>query len=52
VALVTLTVMVQAPLAGTVPPESATLVPLLAAVTVPPQLLAAPAAAVLTMPAG
>src|SRR4051812_24681341 len=35
VALVTFTVTVQAALPGTVAPESATLVPLLAAVTVP-----------------
>ena len=53
-ALVTFTVTVHEPLAGIVPPESATLVPLLAAVTVPaPHVVVAPlAAAVLTRPAG
>src|SRR5258706_16065010 len=50
---VTLTVTVHEPLAGTVAPESATLVPLLAAVTVPPaQVVAPPAAAVVTRVAG
>ena len=49
VALVTLTVTVHEPLAGTVAPESATLPPLLAAVTVPPAQVVAPEAeAVLT----
>src|SRR6185312_16945845 len=42
VPLVTLTVTVQEPEAGIVPPESATLVPLLAAVTVPPAHVVAP----------
>ena len=41
------------PFAGTVPPESATLVPLLAAVTMPPPHVVAPEAdAVFTRPAG
>jgi hypothetical protein len=52
-ALVTLTVTVQEPLAGTVPPVSATLVPLFAAVTLPaPQVVAAAGVPVLTRPAG
>ena len=52
-ALVTLTVTMQEPLAGTVPAESATLVPLLAAVTVPAVHVVAPAGvAVFTSPAG
>ena len=50
---VTLTVTVHEPPAGTVPPESATLVPLLAAVTVPaPHVVAPEADAVFTSPAG
>ena len=53
VALVTLTVTVHEPLAGIVPAESATLLPLFAAVTVPPAHVVAPlAAAVFTIPAG
>ena len=40
---VTLTVTVQEPLAGMVPPESETDVPLLAAVTAPPLQVVAPA---------
>ena len=53
VALVTFTVTVQEPLAGTVPPESTTLVPLLAAVTRPPTHVVAPLAeAVFTRFAG
>ena len=52
-ALVTFTVTVQEPEAGIVPPDSATLVPLLAAVTVPPAHVVAPdALAVFTNPAG
>ena len=52
-ALVTFTVTVHEPLAGMVPPESATLVPLLAAVTVPaPQVVAPEGDAVFTRPAG
>ena len=52
-ALVTLTLTVHDPLAGTVPPASTTLAPLLAAVTVPPaHVVAPPAAAVLTRFAG
>ena len=52
-ALVTLTVTVHEPLAGIVPPESATLLALFAAVTVPPAHVVAPlAAAVFTIPAG
>ncbi len=52
-ALVTLTVTVHEPFAGTVPPESTRLVPPLAAVTVPPtQLVAGEADAVFTIPAG
>src|SRR6185312_9206988 len=50
---VTFTVTVHEPEAGIVPPESATLVPLLAAVTVPPAHVVAPEAeAVFTRPAG
>jgi len=49
----TLTVTVHEPLAGIVPPESATLVPLFAAVTVPPAQVVAPEAdAVFVRPAG
>src|ERR1700674_3873559 len=44
IALVTLTVTVHEPLAGTVPLASATLVPLLAAVTVPAPHVVAPLA--------
>ena len=51
-ALVTLTVMVHVPLAGTVAPERATLVPLLAAVTVPPHDDAPAGVAVFTRPTG
>ncbi len=52
-ALVTLTVTVHDPVAGTVPPESATLIPLFAAVTVPPAHVVAPLAlAVFTRLAG
>src|SRR5262249_39843996 len=51
-ALVTFTVTVQEPGAGIVPPESATLVPLFAAVTVPaPHVVAPLADAVLVSPA-
>src|SRR5258706_14375084 len=50
---VTFTVTVHEPLAGTVAPESATLRPVFAAVTVPPaHVVAPPAAAVLTRVAG
>ena len=42
--VVTFTVTVHEPVAGTVPPASATLVPLLAAVTVPPPHVVAPRA--------
>ena len=50
---VTFTVTVHEPPAGTVPPESATLAPLFAAVTVPaPHVVAPLALAVLTRPAG
>ncbi len=53
VALVTFTVTVHEPLAGTVAPDNAALVPLLAAVTVPPTHVVAPEAdAVFTRPAG
>ena len=52
VALVTLTVTVQLPDAGIVPPESATLLALLFAVTAPPQVVAPLAAAVFTRFAG
>ena len=53
VALVTFTVTVHEPPAGMVPPESATLAPLLAAVTVPAPHVVAPAGvAVFTRPAG
>src|SRR5438477_174327 len=52
VALVTLTVTVQLPDAGIVPPESATLLALLFAVTTPPQVVAPLAAAVFTRFAG
>src|SRR6185503_586913 len=53
VAEVTFTVTVQEPFAGIVAPESATLVPLLAAVTVPPAQVVAPEAeAVFTRLAG
>ncbi len=52
-ALVTFTVTLHEALAGTVAPARATLVPLLAAVTVPPAQFVAPAAAaVLTRLAG
>src|SRR5438552_6616225 len=51
-ALVTFTVTVHEPLAGIVPPESARDVPLFAAVTVPPHVVAPLAEAVLTRPAG
>src|SRR5258705_85518 len=53
-ALVTFTVTVQEPLAGTMAPESARLVPLLAAVTVgaPPHVVAPLADAVFTRFAG
>ncbi len=52
-ALVTFTVTLHEPLGGTVPPESATLLPFAAAVTVAPaQLVEAPGAAVFTRPAG
>ena len=52
-AQVTFTVTVHEPLAGTVAVASATLVPLLAAVTVPPAHVVAPlAAAVFTRFAG
>ena len=52
-ALVTFTVTVHEPLAGIVPPESATLLPLFAAVTVPPaHVVAPPAAPRFTRPAG
>ena len=44
--LVTVTVTVHEPLAGIVPPESATLAPPLAAVTVPPAQVVAPEAGV------
>ena len=47
-ALVTFTVTVHEPLAGTVPPESATLLPPFVAVTVPPHVVAPEADAVLT----
>src|SRR5258705_1043156 len=50
VALVTLTVTVQEPPAGIVPPVIATLAPLLAAVTAPPQVVAPLAAALLPLP--
>ena len=49
---VTFTVTVHDPPAGMVAPESCTLLPLLAAVTTPPQVVAPPAAAVFTRPAG
>ncbi len=50
---VTFTVIVHAPLAGTVAPESARLLPPLAAVTVPPAQVVAPLAEpVFTRPAG
>jgi hypothetical protein len=53
VADVTFTVTVHEPLAGMVAPESATLVPLLAAVTVPPTHVVAPEALVVfTRPSG
>ena len=52
VALVVFTVTVQEPLAGMVPPESATLAPPFAAVTAPPQLVAPEADAVFTTLAG
>ena len=45
VTLVTVTVTVQLPLAGIVPPASATEVPLFAAVTVPPTHVVLPAGA-------
>src|SRR5258705_313939 len=49
---VTFTVTVHEPDAGMVPPASCTVLPLLAAVTTPPQVVAPPAAAVLVRPAG
>lgn len=50
--LVTRTVTVQFPLAGIVPPESSTDPAPAAAVTVPPQVVAAPGAEAFTRPAG
>src|SRR5690242_13784606 len=52
VALVVFTITVHEPDAGIVPPESATLVPLFAAVTTPPHVVAPLAELVLTRPAG
>jgi hypothetical protein len=51
-ALETFTVTVHEPLAGMVPPESATLFPAAAAVTDPPQVVAPDGVAVFTRPAG
>ena len=51
-ALVTFTVTVHELLAGTVPPESATLLPPFVAVTAPPHVVAPEAEAVFTRPAG